>query len=331
MQWVRRNIAAFGGDAANVTIFGESAGGMSVCLHMVSPGSEGLFDRGIIESGPCDQPFPDVAGASATAAALEAAVGCDGEADPLACLRGKGPEELVNALSSEDSPTTLVDAFIWFPVVDGVTLVEPPMDSFEAGTFAQVPVIAGTNRNEGSLLVQTMYEGITPEEFEAFVRANAGADADPVLAAYPLDEYESTEQALATLMTDAIFACPTRRIARAIAATDTPTFVYEFAEPLDIPIFPDLGAFHGAEIPFVWGSALLGGELEPDQQTLSAEMQGYWTRFAGTADPDAEGATAWPPYADAEEHIVFLLPLPLETGAALRGTYCDVLDGVDGE
>ena len=151
LVWAKANIQAFGGDPGNITLFGESAGGISACLHLVSPLSKDLFQRAIIESGPCS------VGTGATEKAAEAqgddlakALGCNDPATALACLRGKKADEILVALPGKKGLIS-GDGVNWFPMVDGYNIPDQPSALLDAGKVAKVPVVLGTNKNEGTL------------------------------------------------------------------------------------------------------------------------------------------------------------------------------------
>jgi para-nitrobenzyl esterase len=282
LRWVQRNAAAFGGDPRNVTIAGESAGGAAVCTQMISPPARGLFHRAISQSGAYGT------GGCATFAADEAAAQGRTFADTLdcadaACLRAKPVAALLEAQASLN----------WSPALGGRTLPLDPSTAFGTGRFTHVPVLTGTNADESTIFVYGSTDAIgqplTAEAYEATVRDAFGAGADAVLARYPLDAYPHPGSALSALQTDQSFACGQRRWNRAIAPR-TPTYVYEFADP-DVPIelniqpsFP-LGAFHFAELFYLWGVFNPAGERTPEQDRLAARMIGYWSTFAHTGDP----------------------------------------------
>lgn len=167
LSWVRDNIAAFGGDPAKVAIFGESAGGFSICWHLVSPASAGLFAAAIMESGSCESHafYTPTADAFAFGNAWAASLGCDGPAGTrVACLRALNASTLLTSnltttghvtpqwphgASPPIRPPSLAPLDPWGPAIDGVVLTELPLKSLQAGTFNKVPTIFGTNKNEG--------------------------------------------------------------------------------------------------------------------------------------------------------------------------------------
>ena len=327
LQWVQRNIAAFGGDPDNVTLFGESAGAFSTCIHLAMPGSQGLFHRAIIESGNCGGPlYLTPAVAQAQAEQLAQAVSCTHPATELACLRGKDPTLLLTALPFRKAGIGS-QGVVWGPVVDGVELPALPIDSIAAGSFAKVPVLLGTDHDEGNLFTE-LFGTIGPSDVQSVAELNFGAaNAPAIVAHYTGSSYPSAQASLSELITEGVFACPTRRAARAIAAAGVPVFLYQFTHPFNPGIASGLGAAHSFEIPFVWGNTWLGARPPDTDQPLIDSMQGYWGRFAAAGDPNGAGATTWPPYAsDTDENLVLNLSLTTESG--LDTSDCDFWDSL---
>ena len=291
LRWVQRNIAGFGGDPGNVTIFGESAGGISVLYHLVSPGSAGLFQRAIIESANDGASFP-LRAVEAAEAPIVAALGCDPTAAAAvlaACLRALPVDKIVNSGLNVGPP------------IDGVTVPDNPRTLFASGRFNRVPVIVGTNLNEGTyfIAVAANAAGRTPTagDYDAVIRTNFGAAAAPgIEAAYPLPAYPSPAQALAAIQTDSFFSCPTDAVRRAVLPY-AGVWGYQFSQPNPVQNFPlppapaglALGDSHTTELAYVFGHDRNGARL-PTQadRVLSADVIDYWTNFALTGDPNRE-------------------------------------------
>ncbi|WP_441285754.1 carboxylesterase/lipase family protein [Sorangium sp. KYC3313] len=328
LEWVKANIAAFGGDPSRVTLFGESAGGISVCMHLVSPRSKGLFQRAIIESGPCDS-AADEAAASAQGQEFVEALGCTDAPSVLECLRGKSDEEIMSALPQ--GPAFLEGAGpTWFPVVDGWNLPDTPGKLLEAGSFEKVPTILGSNADEGTLFVALWGESAAVADdaaFEAFAETLAPGHGEEVVALYPSETYGSAQAAAIAALGDAMFVCPTRRAARAIAAGGAATYLYHFTYAPESSLLGDLGSFHAAEIKFVFGNPtlVLPDPLTEGELGMSQEIMGYWSRHAASGDPNGEGAVAWPRY-DAEGDESLALGLDIAPQAGLKGALCDAWD-----
>jgi len=330
LQWVKANIAAFSGDPKNVTLFGESAGGISTCMHLVSPLSKDLFQRAIIESGPCDT-GSDKAKAMAQGAAFLAALGCDADPDPLKCARDKPMEDVMAALPSS------VDFFFgdsasWFPVVDGWNLPDRPGKLLEEGKFEKMPVVLGTNADEGTLFLYLAGEAGKIPDDAAFLAATEklvpGHGAE-VVAHYPSATYGSAQAAAAASVGDAGFVCPTRRTARALAKAGVATYLYHFTFVPDGALLPNMGSFHSSEVKYVLGnpSQLTPKALTDDELALSATMMGYWSRHAAAGDPNGKDAFVWPKYDQAtDSNIVLDLTVSSDTG--LHKDLCDFWDTI---
>ena len=291
LRWVQRNIAQFGGDPGNVTIFGESAGGISVLYHLVSPGSAGLFQRAIIESANDGASFP-LKPVEAAEAPIVAALGCDSTAAAAvlaACLRALPVDRIVSSGLNVGPP------------IDGVTVPDNPRTLIAAGRLNRVPVIAGTNRNEGTyfIAVAANAAGRTPTaaDYDAVIRTNFGAAATPAIeAAYPLSAFSSPAQALAAIQTDSFFACPTDAVRRALLPY-AGVWGYEFSQPNPVQNFPlppataglAFGDSHTTELAYVFGHDRTGARL-PTQadRTLSSHVIDYWTNLASSGDPNRE-------------------------------------------
>ncbi|OKJ13859.1 carboxylesterase/lipase family protein [Kitasatospora sp. CB01950] len=305
-RWAKRNAAAFGGDPDNITVFGESAGGMSACAALTSPQAAGLIDKAIVSSGSCLLDWPAgglyVGTPAATpytsleqdlADGLAAAHGADCPAEELSCMRAKSAADLV----------PLNDSFSNHLAYGTPLLPLNPAAAVREGRFLRVPVISGGNRDEArsfvGAAVQTDPTLVTAETYPSLLFTAFGPEADRVAARYPLSRYGgSAPLAFATVITDEAWACPTAAADRAMAAHTT-VYPYEFADP-DAPDvngihLPDLpqGAAHATDLPSLFD---LGGHdfLKTDaQRAMAAAMIQYWTAFARTGDPHHAGAPAW--------------------------------------
>ncbi|MEI8254992.1 MAG: carboxylesterase/lipase family protein [Deltaproteobacteria bacterium] len=311
LQWVRDHAAAFGGDPGNVTLVGESAGGVSVYAHMVSPMSAGLFHRAVIESGPGGLPVATLATGETQGQRLATAMDCGTATDVAACMRAASVDTVLDAIASPPGYVSNDPAYArWQPVIDGAFFPGQPMDRVRAGTFAHVPVIAGWNGDEGTLFVFLQDQiGLTAAQYPAALLAMVDGDTsrrDRVLAHYPLSAYGMPWQALAAALGDFVIACPTRRALRAMAPFVPHAYAYRFTYPnaaFQFPASVPLGAFHSAEVQFVFGHASRIGRprFVGDELAIHQAMRGYWTRFAASGDPNGEGAVAWPAYDAAAE------------------------------
>jgi para-nitrobenzyl esterase len=279
LRWVRDNIARFGGNPHNVTIMGQSAGGYSVCAHLASPASAGLFHRAIVQSAGCTGGFRSQTEAEHQAQTLAAALNC---AD-AACLRAKTPAELIAASGTGHD--------VYRPVIGGRLLPTSPAEAFETGRFNKVPVLYGGNHDEetGQLAGRELagLPPLTAEAYPAAVTENFGDRAAAVLATYPLTDYDSPSEALAAALTDRTWALPIEDTRR-LLARHVPVYAYEFAER-DTPWFPGaptasfpVGASHMLELPYLFDVRYL---TAAPQAGLRDFMIDHWTHFARTGDP----------------------------------------------
>ncbi|MFG2634477.1 carboxylesterase/lipase family protein [Streptomyces sp. NPDC048362] len=312
LRWVRSETGAFGGDAHNVTLAGESAGGYSVCAQLASPAAAGLFDRAIIESGPCtgrpDRQFAPssvpLSTARAAGADLGAKVGCDSARDAMACLRRVDVARLLAAQDTDQRPANTTPL-----------LPADPASMIAADRFHHVPVLIGNNHDEGNgwaaWIVQAGYP-VTPDTWPDVVATffPAAGQAGAIVRAYPVHR-TGGGQVLGAVIGDADFACPTARTAGLLAA-HVPVWRYEFADEHAPPLTPGtppfpLGAPHASELPYLFD---LGGRpraLTAAQHRLADTMIDYWTRFARSGDPNGPRSPHWPRQRTlslAPDHIV---------------------------
>ncbi|MFF3395650.1 carboxylesterase/lipase family protein [Streptomyces sp. NPDC002669] len=304
LRWVRANAAAFGGDARNVTIMGESGGGYSVCDHLASPRSAGLFDRAVVQSAPCATGGTRTrAEAEADARRIVKALGCDRNEDggngehTESCLRRASAADLLKAYGPFNEPR---------PVAGTELMPLSPAEALRTGRFNRVPVLVGVNHDEerGSVLGRELAPGgapMRPEEYEPAVRQAFGDRADDVLGRYPLSRFASAGEALATAMTDASWSAPTLDTARLLSRW-TPTRMYEFGER-DTPWFKgypapsfEQRAQHMSELAYLFDLDLFQA-VKPEQAGFRDRMIRTWVEFA------ASGRTDWPAFRGADGHV----------------------------
>ncbi|MFB9322956.1 carboxylesterase/lipase family protein [Cryptosporangium minutisporangium] len=302
LRWVQKNVAEFGGDPKNVTLFGESAGAGSVCAQMIAPQAKGLFAKAIAESG-CALRGPTQAKAEQTGTALAAKLGCRG-AEVLTCLRGKSSAAIRSAATATSTSLTYAPS-------SGNPVQPTDIESaFAEGKFQNVPLLQGTNHDEGRLFILSLgLSGIGPALYPAAVRRATGPLADQILARYPLSKYGTPGDALGAIVTDSTFSCPALRTNQS-AAKRTTVYAYEFNDP-NAPL-PKIGnyplkAAHAAELPYLFEMERLGG-LPQTAQQLSREMVAYWTSFAADGDPNVDGAPKWGTFSPGGSSMQALVP-----------------------
>jgi para-nitrobenzyl esterase len=309
LRWVQRNIGGFGGDSRNVTLFGESAGGLSVLAQLVSPGARGLFQRAIVESGTYELVQQSLASAESSGAAFVAAVGCAGNsaASTAACLRR---QPVSTILDTEDTGG-------YYPNIDSAVLPQSIGTALATGQFNHVPVIIGTNHDEWrGFIGQDQLAGAPPVTAANYVAdisstlSLPASKASVVAREYPLSSYSSPAVALGAVGTDAIFACPAL-VAEEDLSKYTPTYAYEFndenAPNRSLPSFGfPYGAAHTFELQYLFdlGNSTYPGTLSGPQQQLAEAMKQDWTNFAKAGVP----ADGWPRFTASDQRALSLVP-----------------------
>lgn len=320
LKWVRRNIQKFGGDKNNVTIFGESAGGTSVHALMVSPLAKGVFHRAIAESAW----VTDTNSVHLTQPTARRESGeTDGEAF-AAKLLSEGTEvtlEALRAASSDDILEAAGERYNVALTVDGYAFVEFPRETFANGRQHNVPFMAGTNKDEGTMFAPFL-QVRNAADFERIVREEHGAGADAVLAHYKTKPKAALRESVVEYISDTWFIRPTREMLRDMEKVSSKAYMYHFTRTSQQ--LPGLGAHHAAEISYVFNT-LSSDIAKEEDNTISEAMISHWVQFAKTGDPNDGTHLQWPVFdANSQQHMEFGDEIRL--GENLRGATCDALD-----
>lgn len=319
LQWVRDNIAQFGGNPANVTIFGESAGSFDVCAHVMSPLSRGLFHKAISQSGGCSVGVASKEDSAAAAQIVAAEVGCGTgtPAEKLDCLRAVPTADLLDAgplvaLVGEGTNLALS--------VDGGFLTEDPRDTLDVGDLPKIPWILGANSDEGTLFSIGAAE-LTESEYSAELLTRFGTLAPQVEALYPANRFGTPLDTLIRVNGDSSLVCSTYDVAKRFSARGRKAFTYNFnrVPPLLFIAALDLGAFHGLELGYVFGS--VGAPTVLDSK-LATHVQNYWTSFATKGKPKSQYGVKWPKFKSKTWKVV-RLDAPLSPIDGWRKAECD--------
>jgi para-nitrobenzyl esterase len=338
LQWVKRNIGAFGGDPENVTIFGESAGGTAVCLLMVVPQAKGLFQKAISESAAwMNGPFSHIKESwygRVPAETFGGKLGAD-----IAALRSKSTAEIMKLAGPPDMSGDSSEAGqVYMPAVDGWVLPDDPARLFASGKFHNVALIAGTNADEGTLMGGPRVKNL--DALRQWAEKQYKSQAGAMLAVYSAESDAGAYDAAAHAQGDFLFAQGTRFVLRAVAKVNPRTFQYQFTRVTGVGKRLKWGAYHASEIPYVFGTlpdsaygtsftfmgdfSVSADSYNEQDAALSKAMNAAWVRFAKTGDPNGPGLARWPAFSDAKEsYLEFGDQVVAKTG--LRKRYLDFM------
>jgi para-nitrobenzyl esterase len=293
LQWVQKNIDQFGGDPSRVTIFGQSAGGESILIHLVSPQSKGLFSQAIVESGTfwTNGAEIDALNSKADAEELgETFAQSLGYSGPwaIAKMRTLEARKIADATPWPAAPFQMVNMRHFEPTIDGWLIPDSPDTLFRNHRQNPVPLIIGTNADDGKTLAAGA--NMTVPEYQTFIRNRFGKDADSILAKYPASSTADVQLRLEQILTDYDFTDAAKFVAGSMADTNVSTYRYQYSYVL--PGQP-YGAFHGSETILLFKVPL---PPNPVNNQVSENLIDIWTRFAKTGNPNGGMNVTWPEY-----------------------------------
>lgn len=328
LRWVQNNIAAFGGDPGNVTLAGESAGGASVCMHIIAPEeASGLFHKAIVQSGACSFKLRHAKERNSYGETVAKKVGCTDPASVLSCLRTKDAQELIEAGDAAGEGDLMVLA----PVFGTRTLPRTGFESLRTGNFVKVPMINGGTRDELRLYVAYAVQAgtsITAANYKDFLQPYYGEKTNTVLARYPVAKYSSAPAAVGSVWSDfrpdiGINHClyvDTAKLISTFLPESMGLYQMEFGDRdvmalgVALPLLPDpgfeLGAAHSTELTYYFPgysntSQISAPDLRPAQQELADQMVASWASFIKTGVPTAPGVAEWKRFKDGGTAVRF--------------------------
>ncbi|XP_070541991.1 cAMP-regulated D2 protein-like [Ptychodera flava] len=351
LEWIRDNIANFGGNPGKVTISGQSAGAQSVAIHLTSPKSDNLFHQAIMESNPFTLPFRTKSDSINQAKYFAEDLGC--KAGDVDCMRAKPAEEVVDA--QQNSSTKIVNVFRllelfepWGPYVDGIEIAQQSVDAFRQNAFQKKPILVGTTSDEARAnLFVAIPKPMDKLQYYEYTVAIMLQHSLRVLLKYPPAKSGDQREELSEMGHPYLFVCPNRVVHRAVAAQKVPIWTYVFDHALSFDgwgpnfTFCDHHACHGSELPFVFHSVNLAGLHYSDaEKVLADSMVTYWGNFVHTGNPNSQGweqnetnkgiksLLDWPTYDEASARYMNFSTPQNKIGSQYMGKDCDFWDSL---
>lgn len=344
LKWVQNNIAAFGGDPSRVTIFGQSAGGDSVAIHLTAPSSKEYYRSAVMQSNPITLNLNSRRIASDLSKRFAANLTC--EYNDMDCLRAQSTDDILAAQNNAISISLLhpLNAFMpWQPFVDGDLIPQQPREALNTGNYNHVPFMAGTVNDEGRMFIYEAFKDPLPyEEYVAIIGIIFTDDAPKVLNQFPVpdDQKNDTRDFMSTIGTQYIFTCPVRQVVRNMTKNN-PVYYYHFNHYFTNfnpwgPQYPMCIDYvcHGSELAYVFNTAEIGnvvtGYYWSDSEAQLASFTSIaWGNFAQSGNPNTPTPQSvnWPAYSiSSDQDMDLATPPALETG--YLQSECDFWDSI---
>ncbi|UCH51933.1 MAG: carboxylesterase family protein [Chloroflexota bacterium] len=330
LQWVQENIAAFGGDPNQVTIFGQSAGATSVICLVASPLAKGLFQCAIPESM-AEIAWADIRENKYGTEPIEKMgeqlakdLGCDTAADPIACMRAKSAQEVMD-VGKPGADLFGPSVYRYGPCVDGWVIPDLPLNIFEAGKQNNVSLLIGSMADEGRLFSAVASANL--DSYKNLVDRLCGDKAQQVLTMFPASDDAQARASANQVVGLMTFTCPARAYASAMSKVNSKVYFYQFTR---VPPGSKMGAFHALDINYVFANFMpIMSSLKAEQyfdeidRALAETIMSYWTNFAATGNPNKEGLPEWPAW-DVKEGKYMDFGTVTEVKSNLSAEACDL-------